>query len=128
MSYYVTITRKKYWPMPDGPVITADEWLSYVATDPQLKPISGSNTHRVNVDIPPGYSSRELSWSSLSGCILTNKPDAGMLAKMLQIASALGGKVQGEDGEIYGVTDLHDGFFSGKSVLGLDLSEPKSTG
>jgi len=113
--------------MPNGSVITADEWLSYVATDPQLKLIPGSNTHGVTVDVQPGYSSRELDWSSHSGCIWTNKPDAAMLAKMLQIAPALGAKVQGFDGEVYGAVDLSDGFVAGKSVCGFDLSEPKTT-
>jgi hypothetical protein len=127
MSYYVHITRKGLWFNRDGPVITADEWLSYVATDPQLKLIPGSKTHGVTVDIQSLRPEKVLDWYSHSGCISKNKPDAAMLAKMLQIASALGAKVQGSQGEVYGVEDLHDGFFAGRSVRGEDLNEPQAT-
>ena len=112
--------------MPHGPVITAEEWLAYVATDPQLKLIPGSKTHGVTVDIQSRHPTKDLDWSSHSGCVWTNKPDAAMLAKMLQIASALGAKVQGMDGEVYGIADLHDGFILGKSIRGFDLSEPQT--
>jgi hypothetical protein len=127
MSYHVNITRKGHWAMPDGPLITADEWLSYIATDPQLKRIPGSHSHGVTVDIQSQYSAKDLDWSPHSGSIWANKPDVAMLAKMLQIASALRAKVQGVDGEVYGVADLHDGFVAGKSVRGLDLNEPQNT-
>ncbi len=127
MSYHVHITRKGHWTMPDGPVITAKEWLAYVATDPQLKLIPGSNTHGVTLDIQSRHPTKDLDWSSHSGCIWTNKPDAAMLAKMLQIASGLGAKVQGMDGEVYGIADLHYGFIAGKSVRGFDTNAPKST-
>jgi hypothetical protein len=126
MSYSVYITRKGLWSTPLGPVITAEEWLRYVAIDPQLKLISQrSNTHAVTVDIQSRYST--LDWSPHSGSIWTNKPDVAMLAKMLQIASALGAKVQGFQGEVYGVADLHSNFVAGGSVRGFDLDEPKTT-
>src|SRR5690349_10770397 len=106
MSYHVHITRKGHWAMPNGPVITAEEWLAYVATDAQMRLIPGSKTHGVTIDIQSMHPTKDLDWSSHSGCIWTNKPDVAMLAKMLQIASALGAKVQGMEGEVYGVADL----------------------
>jgi len=126
MSYYLFITRKGLCYMPVGPVITADEWLAYVATDSQLKLIPGRKTHEVTVDIP-SLRPINLSWSSHSGAVYTDRPDVAMLAKMLQIASALGAKVQGEQGEVYGVADLRDGFFAGISVRGVDRNEPQAT-
>ena len=81
----------------------------------------------MTIDIQSTHPTKDLDWSSHSGCIWTNKPDAAILAKMLQIASALGAKVQGMDGEVYGTADLHDGFIVGKSVRGFDINAPKST-
>jgi hypothetical protein len=125
--YNLHITRKGHWAEPGGPVITAEEWLAYVANDPQLKPIPESETHGVTVNVESKYPNRKLHWSSHSGDIYTEKPDVAVLAKMLQIASALGAKVQGDDGEVYGIADLNDGYFAGVSVHGYDRTEPKPT-
>jgi len=40
--------------------------------------------------------------------IYTKNPDEPILAKMLQIASALGARVQGDDGEIYRSANFQD--------------------
>ena len=108
-------------------MITAEEWLAYVASDPQLKPIPGSKTLGVTLNMESKYPNRGLHWISSPGAIYSDRPDVPVLAKMLQIASALGAKVQGNDGEVYGVADLHDDFVAGISVHGYDRSEPKST-
>jgi hypothetical protein len=125
--YCLNITRKGHWGEPGGPVITVEEWLAYVASDPQLKPIPGSKTHGVTLNVESKYPNRGLHWSSRPGAIYSDRPDVAVLAKMLQIASALGAKVQGEDGEVYGIVDLHDGLAAGISVRGYDRSEPKTT-
>jgi hypothetical protein len=74
MSYHVHITRRKFWAAPSGPTISAEEWLAYVATDPQLRLVPGSKTHMVTIDIQSRHYSRELEWSE-NGYIWTNKPD-----------------------------------------------------
>ena len=110
MGYHVHITRKKHWADPNGAKISAEEWLAYVASDPQLRLLAGSKTHLVITDIGSPRPSPELEWSE-NGYIWTNKPDEHMLAKMLQIASALGARVQGWDGAVYRSANLDDYVF-----------------
>ena len=49
-----------------------------------------------------------LDW--FEGDIYTKNPDEPILAKMLGIASSLGAKVQGDDGEVYRSADFEDYF------------------
>lgn len=99
MGYDVHITRKKSWIDEEGPVITAEEWLQYVATDPQLRLDPASKRHAVTLDIKSEYAEPWLEW--FEGNIDTKNPDDAIRTKMVQIAAALGAKVQGDDGEIY---------------------------
>lgn len=108
MGYDVHITRKKFWASEDGRVITPDEWLAYVATDPHLRLDPTSKRHSVTLNIESQYPDPWLEW--FEGDIYTKNPDEPILAKMLQIASALGAKVQGDDGEIYRSANFQDCF------------------
>jgi len=99
MGYDVHITRKKDWCDEDGPVITAEEWLRYVASDPQLRLDPSSKRHSVTIDIQSEYPDPWLEW--FNGEIYSKNPDEAIRAKMIQIAAALGAKVQGDDGETY---------------------------
>jgi len=108
MGYDVHITRKKFWAGDGGPVITADKWLAYVATDAQLRLDPTSKRHGVTLDIQSQYPDPWLEW--FEGDIYTKNPDEAILAKMLQISSALGARVQGDDGEIYRSANFQDYF------------------
>jgi hypothetical protein len=99
MGYDVHITRKKFWGSEDGPAISAEEWLKYVASDPQLRLDPTSKRHGVTLDIKAEYPNPWLEW--FEGDIYTKNPDDAIRTKMVQIAAALGAKVQGDDGEIY---------------------------
>ncbi len=99
MGYNLYITRKKSWLNDTGPEISAEEWLAYVATDSQLHPDFENGKYRVRIEIPSRYPDAWLDWND--GCIYTKNPDPPIIAKMLQIASVLNAKVQGDDGEIY---------------------------
>jgi hypothetical protein len=105
MGYDLHITRRKDW-CNEGSDITAEEWLAYVATDSQLRLDSTSKRHSVTMDIKCQYPDPWLEWSE--GCIYTKNPDEPILAKMLQIASALGARVQGDDGEFYRSANFED--------------------
>ena len=88
MGYDVHITRKKDWAAEDGPVITAEEWLAYVATDPQLRLDPASKRYSVTLDIQSQYPDPWLEW--FEGDIYSKNPDEATRTKMLQIAAALG--------------------------------------
>jgi hypothetical protein len=62
LGYDVHITRKKFWANLDGPVITAEEWLLYVANDPQLRLDPASKRHSVTIDIQSEYPDPWLEW------------------------------------------------------------------
>jgi hypothetical protein len=108
MGYDLHITRKKFWADAQGPAITADEWLAYVVTDPQLRLDANSKGHTVTLAIPSKYPDPWLEWSE--GEIYTKNPDEPILSKMLEIATVLKAKVQGDDGEIYRSANFEDFF------------------
>ena len=55
------------------------------------------------------YPTAWLDWDH--GDIYTKNPDEPILAKMLLIASALGAKVQGDDGEFYRSANFDDTYY-----------------
>ncbi len=109
MGYDLHITRKTFWADDNGPVITAEEWLAYVATDSQLRLDTSSKRHRVTLAIQSRYPDSWLEW--FEGDIYTKNPDEPILAKMLEIAAALKARVQGDDGEIYRSANFEDIFY-----------------
>src|SRR5262245_30471690 len=100
MGYDIHITRKELWFDEEGPIITAEEWLAYVATDAQLKLVPNDANHKVILNIKsPLIREPWLIWRN--GGIETKNPDEWLIAKMLLIASELNARVQGDDGELY---------------------------
>lgn len=114
MAYEVHITRKQNWFDKEGPAITLEEWRRYAAADPEMKldtvpePATPQGTVRME---SPGAAlwaawsktgPRDQQWFRHFRDLITVKdPDAEVIAKMYRVAEALGGKVQGNDGEIY---------------------------
>ena len=99
MSYELHITRRDHWSDDIGDSISADEWLALIDADSELA-IDRRNGPHFAVMAGQGEGERHwLNW--FEGDIRTNCIDQAMLAKMLQIAHALGATVQGDDGEHY---------------------------
>jgi len=115
MGYDLHITRKEDWADTETADISIEEWLSYVNSDEELVLTNGydikigSETEFQN---RPGYcewnahpTEKEPNarpWFSYwEGSIYTKNPDAPTIRKMMQIASALNAKVQGDEGELY---------------------------
>ncbi|HEX6168355.1 MAG TPA: hypothetical protein VFZ33_01590 [Chitinophagaceae bacterium] len=113
MGYDLHITRREDWADTATPDITLDEWMAYVVNDKELeltKEIEiGAETQFHN---SPGYCEwnahptkndpNDRPWFAYrKGSINTKNPDVPIIRKMLQIASALNAKVQGDDGEFY---------------------------
>jgi hypothetical protein len=109
MGYDIHITRKEYWVEEDGPAISLEEWLAYVASDADLRLSPERKTMAVMTVAASKYPTAWLDW--VRGDIYTKNPDEPILAKMLQIASVLGAKVQGDDGEFYRSANFEDTYY-----------------
>jgi hypothetical protein len=79
--------------------ITADEWLRYVESDPELKLAGYNGPHFALWTGKSEYPDPWIDWSM--GAIYSKNPDAFIVAKMLQIAELLRAQVRGDDNEIY---------------------------
>ena len=115
MGYELHITRRAHWADTETPDIELDEWLTYVNSDNQLELKTsynikiGEETQFQNLRgycewnaHPTAKELNERPWFSYSeGTIDTKNPDDSTILKMMQIATALNAKVQGDDGEIY---------------------------
>jgi hypothetical protein len=99
MGYNLYVTRRKdHWDEA-GPRITEDEWRSLVERDPELAFTDPENPLMATWIGPSCYPQPWFDY--FDGCIDTKNPDPPMIEKMLRIASELGAKVQGDDGEVY---------------------------
>jgi hypothetical protein len=115
MGYELHITRRDDWADTETPDIPIDEWLAYVHSDNELELTNGYEIKigtETEFQNRPGYcewnshpTEKEPNarpWFSYwKGSIDTKNPDAPTIRKMIQIASSLNAKVQGDDGEIY---------------------------
>ena len=115
MGYDLHITRLDHWAGEETPNISLDEWLDYVKSDKELELKNGydiqigSETQSFNspglcewnahpTENEPNFRPR---FSYFKGSIDSKNPDAPTIRKMMQIASALNAKVQGDHGEFY---------------------------
>jgi hypothetical protein len=116
MGYDVHITRRHDWSDPKGPEISLEEWLAFVAADPEMR-LDGRaetrlqdgsvfRTERRGLSVWTAYSlhddSGNMAWFLYShGRVIVKNPDEEILRKMWSIAQALSAKVQGDDSEVY---------------------------
>jgi hypothetical protein len=99
MGYDLHITRAKWHYMNEGAWIAADEWLAYVERDPELR-LAGFNGEYFTL-WSGGRKDPEPWFDWFDGNVYTKNPSEPVIDKMIAIAKALGGKVQGDEGEIY---------------------------
>lgn len=100
MGYDFHITRAEHWADEDQTLISSEEWLAVVRSDPELRldPQNGPN-FAIWIDFLTGSEKGWFDWRD--GAIFTKNPDAPLLAKMLSLAARLNAKVQGDEGEVY---------------------------
>lgn len=98
MGYDLHITRRKDW-SSSGSDIAADEWLAYVARDPELSLWPENGPYMARWKGKCTYPDPWLDW--FQGNVYAKNPDEALILKMVRIARELRGKVQGDDGEIY---------------------------
>lgn len=99
MGYDLHITRAEFHATNEGQEITADEWMRYVASDPELEASPANGEYFVLWSGPSRYPDPWLDW--FAGNIYSKNPDKAIVGKMLQIARRLGARVQGDEGEFY---------------------------
>ena len=99
MGYDLHVTRKSFWADEVGPVITIEEWLAYVNSDPTLTPDSRNGPHMVLWNGPSKYEEPWIDWNE--GELYTKNPDPPLIGKLLEIATALNARVRGDDNEVY---------------------------
>ena len=100
MGYDLHITRKEFWVDDEGPAITLADWAAYVETDPAIT-LDPENPGGENYVFRYGQHSWPLWWDD-SGEVYTKNPEPEVIAKLVQVAAALGARVLGDDGELYG--------------------------
>ncbi len=98
MGYDLHITRREHW-ADAGDDISGDEWLTVVATDPELQLQVENGPYFAVWSQHSSEGDHWLSWSD--GQIDTKNPTNALIDKMVEIARELGAEVQGDDGEIY---------------------------
>ncbi len=117
MGYEVYITRKETWFDEDGDAISLDDWLAYVERDPDMRADAyaeattpDGSTIRMEdpgIAVWTAYSGHDdtgnMAWfMHREDCVSVKNPDVEIMRKMHTIATALGGSLQGEEGEQYG--------------------------
>ena len=105
MGYDLHVTRGERKP------VAAAEWRTYVAGDPELEltgvaemttPDGTLRYENPDLAIWRGHPSGEAVWFDFrDGRVVVKNPDEPTIGKMVTVARALGGHVQGDDGEIY---------------------------
>jgi hypothetical protein len=117
MGYEVHITRKENW-FDEGPEISLADWLDVVRADPEMQndgyaeaTVGEGSVLRVEdpsmsvwLAYPGHLQDGNMAWMWRShGNVVTKNPDEDMLKKMAIIAQRLSAKVQGDEGEVYGI-------------------------
>ena len=101
MGYEIHITRKNEWSDEDGPEISLEDWKAYIASDPEMRLDGYAEATMENGDVFRTEHDGIAVWTAYSGIVAKN-PDREILAKMFEIAQALGARVVGDEGEEYG--------------------------
>lgn len=100
MGYDFHITRKDHWADDEGPAISLEEWAEYARGDTDINPDT-DNPGAENWIVTVRKGACPLWWDN-TGEILAKDPGPTVIEKMITIANALGARVLGDDGEVYG--------------------------
>jgi hypothetical protein len=99
MGYDLRITRAPgLWAASEDGGIGVDEWMRVIEADPELSLEEGRHAF-ARWRGPSRHPDPWFTW--WRGTIKTKNPDPPMVEKLLQIASLLRARVQGDDGEVY---------------------------
>jgi hypothetical protein len=109
MGYNIHIHRREHWFDPEGASISLDEWAALIAGDPSL--VIDGNVVWSDPQGGPNLDTPTAEWSGPNGSIglfywydgniEAKNPTASVVMKAYQMATTLGARVQGDDGEFY---------------------------
>lgn len=99
MAVELYITRAEFWADNEQFQIGRDEWLAYVAHDPELRLRPENGPCFVEWIGPSQYDQPWLDWAS--GNISTKWPGTALYGKMLRIAEVLNAHIQDDEGNSY---------------------------
>jgi hypothetical protein len=100
MGYDIHITRSPNgWMDNAGYEIAAQEWLTIVAADPELKLAGYNSPYFALWSGPSKHQEPWFDWSR--GNVSSKSPDPPIVAKAIAIAEKLNAHVEGDDGEHY---------------------------
>ena len=117
MGYDLHITRKPEWFEDAGPEISLDEWKAYLDSDVEFTEEGVAEARTPCGDVIRVESDGLALWSAFSGhgfegnkawfyyskgIVSVKNPDEEIRRKMHAVALALGARVQGDEGELYG--------------------------
>ena len=105
MGYEIHIIRKNEWSDEDGPEISLEDWKAYIASDAEMRLDGYAEATMENGDVFRTEHDGIAVWTAYSGHgvdgnmawlypgsggIVAKNPDREILAKMFEIAQALG--------------------------------------
>ena len=127
MGYDLHITRAEDWTDNDAAQISAEEWLAVVRADPELRlaPEAGMGPYFATWTGPSRHAEPWLNWSA--GNIYTKNPDSALLRKLVSLAAQLGGRVQGDDGELYTGEEPLDEYLADAGQTSARASAPPAS-
>lgn len=106
MGYDLHITRQDNWFDEEiGRRISFEEWKGYMANDPEMRLDNGEliNVNGEGQAAWTRYSGGlEICFYYCKGNVIVKGPDDEIIKKMIEIATMLNARVQGDDGEFYG--------------------------
>ena len=122
MGYDLHITRKSIWFDEESSIdISLADWIDYVNEDNEMRldnfadamTNEGQNVkiEGKGLSVWTKYSKNGINgnyawFHYMNGQIVVKNPDKEIINKMIDIASVLGAKVQGDDGELYETKQL----------------------
>ncbi|WP_089687538.1 hypothetical protein [Catalinimonas alkaloidigena] len=122
MGYDLHITRKSNWfDEESSRDISLTDWISYVTKDDEMRldHFAGAVTddgQKIRIEdeglsVWAKYSKNGINgnfawFTYANGQIVVKNPDKEIINKMIDIASVLGAKVQGDDGELYEIKEF----------------------
>src|SRR5438105_2107792 len=116
MGYDLHITRAPTWTDSKSHPIPLNEWLKYVAGDPEMRldnfaeaQVDGGILRYENEGLAVWTAYSKSSEAGAHGCwfdhrrgeVVVKGPDEEIIGKMKRIAQALGARVVGDEGELY---------------------------
>ena len=100
MGYAVYITRARHHLEGPQTPIPQEDWRALIENDPDLTP-SGEAPDRARWAGPSIVRDPSIDWAN--GNLFSRDPDHSVIRKLIEIAGLLGGRVQGDGGELYSI-------------------------